>query len=184
MVKLPGFYQPSSVRGGISAFLLAVHRLCGVVEGRLSHFLPRWPRPGWQSAISQGKISWNTPPWVGIELGPRGGQPVSYHDCQIRHLFFTSYSLARSTTGGSVSMLCLIVRLVPREYRINVGSSYSLPWSGIKARFSCYRAQHSTTELSRYPAIPLSCHPATPLFRYPVSNLERTGLGAISPHSQ
>ena len=35
--------------------LLAVHRLCGVIEGRLSHFLPRWLRTGWQSAISQGK---------------------------------------------------------------------------------------------------------------------------------
>ena len=28
-----------SVRGWTSAFLLAVHRLCGVIEGRLSHFL-------------------------------------------------------------------------------------------------------------------------------------------------
>jgi len=46
----------SSVRGWTSAFLLAVHRLCGVIEGRLSHFLPRWLRTGWQSAISQGKI--------------------------------------------------------------------------------------------------------------------------------
>ena len=29
---------------------------CGFVEGRLSHFLPRWLRTGWQSVISQGKI--------------------------------------------------------------------------------------------------------------------------------
>jgi len=50
------FYQPSSVRGWTSAFLLAVHRLCGVIEGRLSHFLPRWLKTGWQSVISQGKI--------------------------------------------------------------------------------------------------------------------------------
>jgi len=28
--------------------------------------------------ISQGKIPWNTPPWLGIEPGPRGGQTVSY----------------------------------------------------------------------------------------------------------
>jgi len=49
------FYQPLSVRGWTSAFLLAVHRLCGVIEGRLSHFMPRWLRTGWQSAISQGK---------------------------------------------------------------------------------------------------------------------------------
>ena len=63
------FHQPSSVHGWTSAFLLAVHRLCGVIEGRLSHFLPRWLRTGWQSAISQGKIPWNTPPWLGIFQG-------------------------------------------------------------------------------------------------------------------
>ena len=65
-------YQPSSVRGWTSAFLLAVHRLCGIFEGRLSHFLPRWLRTGWKSAISQGKIPWNTAPWLGIEPGPWG----------------------------------------------------------------------------------------------------------------
>ena len=41
---------------GLSAHLLAVHRLCGFVEGRLSQFLPRWLRTSWQSMISQGKI--------------------------------------------------------------------------------------------------------------------------------
>jgi len=50
------FYQPSSVRGWTLAFLLAVHRLCGVIEGRLSHFLPPWVRTGGQSVISQGKF--------------------------------------------------------------------------------------------------------------------------------
>ena len=33
----------------------------------LRHFLPRWLRMGWQSLISQGKIPWNSPPWLGIE---------------------------------------------------------------------------------------------------------------------
>jgi len=66
------------VHGWTSAFLLAVHRLCGVFEGRLSHFLPHWLRTGWQSAISQEQIPWNTPPWLGNEPGPRGGQTVSY----------------------------------------------------------------------------------------------------------
>jgi len=51
------FYQPLAVRGWTTAFLLDVRRLCGVIEGRLSHFLPRWLRTGQQSAISQGKIS-------------------------------------------------------------------------------------------------------------------------------
>jgi len=72
------FYQPLSVHCWTSAFLLTVHRLRDVIEGRLSHFLPRWLRTGWQGAISQGKIPWNTPPWLGIEPGPRGGQTVSY----------------------------------------------------------------------------------------------------------
>ena len=40
---------------GLLAFLLTVHRLCGFVEGRLSHFLQHWLRTGWQSVISQGK---------------------------------------------------------------------------------------------------------------------------------
>jgi len=40
---------------GFLAFLLAVHRLCGVIEERLGHFLPRWLRMGRQSAISEGK---------------------------------------------------------------------------------------------------------------------------------
>jgi len=35
-------------------------------------------KTGWQNAISQGKILWNTPPWLGIEPGPQGGQTVSY----------------------------------------------------------------------------------------------------------
>ena len=39
-----------------------VHRLCGVIERRLSHFLPHWLRTGWQSATGQGKIPRNTPP--------------------------------------------------------------------------------------------------------------------------
>jgi len=61
-----------------SSFFFAVHRLCGVIEGRLSHFLPRWLRTAWQSVISQGKIPWNTPSWLGIKPGPRGGQKLSY----------------------------------------------------------------------------------------------------------
>jgi len=48
--------QPLSVHGWTLIFLLDFHRLCGVIEGRLSHFLPRWLRTGWQSAINQEKI--------------------------------------------------------------------------------------------------------------------------------
>ena len=40
---------------GSSAFLLDVHRSCGAVEGRLSHFLPRWLRTGWQGVINREK---------------------------------------------------------------------------------------------------------------------------------
>ena len=89
--------KSSYIRGWTSAFLLAVHRLCGVIEGRLSHFLPRWLRTGWQSAISQGKINplkysavagnWTRPAgrtdselshWAIMTRGPRGGRTVSY----------------------------------------------------------------------------------------------------------
>jgi len=37
-------FQPSSIHGWISAFLLDVHWLCGAIEGKLSNFLPRWLR--------------------------------------------------------------------------------------------------------------------------------------------
>jgi len=53
-----------------------------------------WLRTGWQSAISQGKISWNTPPWLGTEPGPRGGQTVSYS---------TELSWLTSAATGNVS---------------------------------------------------------------------------------
>jgi len=49
-------FQPLSVHGWTSAFVLDVHRLCSAIEARLSHFQPRWLRAGWQSVISQGKI--------------------------------------------------------------------------------------------------------------------------------
>ena len=51
----------------LSHRLLAVPRLCGITEGRLSYFLSRWLRTGWQSVISRG-----------IEPGPRRGQTVRY----------------------------------------------------------------------------------------------------------
>ena len=35
-------------------------------------------RAGWQSLISQGKISLNTLPWLGIDPGPRGGQTMRF----------------------------------------------------------------------------------------------------------
>jgi len=62
----------SSAHRWTSAFLLDVHRLCGAIEGRLSHFLQHWLRMGWQSVISQKKIPWNTLPWLGTEPGEEG----------------------------------------------------------------------------------------------------------------
>ena len=57
---------------------LNVHRSCSAIEGRMSHFLRRWLRTGWQSVINQKKIPWNTPPWLGIEPEPRGGETVRF----------------------------------------------------------------------------------------------------------
>ena len=68
------FLQPSSSLIGLN-----VHRLCGAIEGRLSHFLPSWFRMGWQSAISQGKIPENTPPWLEIEPGTLRRQTMEIH---------------------------------------------------------------------------------------------------------
>ena len=87
-LPMAGLKPSSSLSTGcvVSSCHGAIHRLCGVNEGRLSHFLPRWLRTGWRSMISLGKIPWNAPPRLGIEPRPRGGQtvrfilPLSYHD--------------------------------------------------------------------------------------------------------
>jgi len=50
-------FQPFSVHGWTSVFLHDVHRLCGAIEGRLRHFLPHWPRMGWQ-CDQPGKNPW------------------------------------------------------------------------------------------------------------------------------
>jgi len=70
--------QPLSVRGWTSAFPLDVHRLCSAIEGRLSHFPPRWLRTAWQSVNSEGEIPRNTLPRLEIEPKPQGGQTVRY----------------------------------------------------------------------------------------------------------
>jgi len=99
-------------------FCLTVHRLCSVSEGRLGHFLPHWLRTGWQSVISQGKIPWNTPPWLGIEPGPQVGQTVSYstelswlttcqYDLALGYLWLTKY-WNRSHAIGFRSLYCII----------------------------------------------------------------------------
>jgi len=72
------FFQLSSDHSWTSVILLNVHRLYGVIEGRLSHFMPHWLRTGWQSVIGQGEIPWNTTSWLGIEPGSRRGQTVRY----------------------------------------------------------------------------------------------------------
>jgi len=61
--------------------------LWGAIEGRSSNFLPHWLKTCCQqSAISQRKILWNTPPQLRIEPGPQRGQwdtfilPQSHHE--------------------------------------------------------------------------------------------------------
>jgi len=48
-------FHPLSVHGWTLAFLLAVHRLCGAIEWRLSHFLPHWLRTGLAECGQLGK---------------------------------------------------------------------------------------------------------------------------------
>jgi len=50
------FFQPSSVHGWISAFLLNIHRLCGAIEGRLSHFSATLAQDGLAECDQPGKI--------------------------------------------------------------------------------------------------------------------------------
>jgi len=65
------FFQPLSLHRWTSAFLLAVYRLCGVIEGRLSHFPPCWLRMGWQSVTSQETLEILRHSW---KLNPSHGE--------------------------------------------------------------------------------------------------------------
>ena len=76
--------SPQGVWYGIVDFEMALGRY-----PQVRHPLPI-------AAISQGKIPWNTPPWLGIEPGPQGGQTVSYP---------TELSWARPQGGQTVSYL-------------------------------------------------------------------------------
>jgi len=48
--------RPVSVCGWTLAFLPDFGRLCGAIEGKMSHFRPRWLRTDWQNVISQGRV--------------------------------------------------------------------------------------------------------------------------------
>ena len=117
-------FQRLSVRGWTSAFLLAVHRLCGAVKGRLSHFLPCWLRTGWQSVISQGKsletlcLHW--------ELNPDHREAVRY--------IHSSTELSWPGPQRGQTVRC-------------IHSSTELSWSGPQ-RGQTVRYTHSPTELS------------------------------------
>jgi len=65
---MPAF-QPLSVHGWTSVFLLDYCRLCGAIERGLRHFLLCWLTLDFQSVISHRRIPWNTPLQLGIEPG-------------------------------------------------------------------------------------------------------------------
>ena len=46
--------------------------------GEIEPFSATLAQDGLAECDQPGKIPWNTPPWLGIEPGPRGGQTVSY----------------------------------------------------------------------------------------------------------
>jgi len=102
------FFQPFSVHSWTPAFLLAVHRLCGVIEGRLSHFLPRWLRMGWQSVISQGKSPWKTPLRLGLEPGPLKKQTVRFihSPTELLWLWLLICFVVQVVEGDSVTIQC------------------------------------------------------------------------------
>jgi len=59
----------------VHMFLLYVHMWCRVVIGR-DWAIFGHAGTGRVGRITQGKIPWNIPPWLGIEPGPRRGQTV------------------------------------------------------------------------------------------------------------
>jgi len=52
------FVQILSVRDWMWPSLLDVHRFCAAIEGKLSHFLPRWP------TLTEGRLSHFLPRWL------------------------------------------------------------------------------------------------------------------------
>ena len=90
------------------SFLLDIHRLWGVIEGgRLSHFLPRWLRAGWQRVISQGII----PPRLGIQPELRRGQAVRYIRSPI--VLYTKVIYLPTCTGVASNQKRRFARLRP-----------------------------------------------------------------------
>ena len=84
--------------------------LCGAIERRLSHFLPRWLRTGWQSVISHGKLTWNTPSWSGNWTKARE-QTVERTDSEI-HSFslWAIMTLAMERTDSEIHSFPLALR--------------------------------------------------------------------------
>ena len=90
---------------------------CPQVEEKLSHFLSRWLRTGWQSLTSQQKILEILR--LGRKLNPSHGEdrqwdafilPLSYHDCSKRDNNMSELSLQlffQSATHFNRSM-CLV----------------------------------------------------------------------------
>ena len=111
------FSQPLFVHGWTWAFLLYIHRLCGVVEGEIEPFSAHagsgLAQDGLAECDQPGEIPWNTSPRLRIEPGPRGGQTVSYHDC-----------LARYTLQNSVSYPPLLLSLPCQYFSFRVWESY------------------------------------------------------------
>ena len=105
------FSQPLSVHDGTSTLFLNAHRLCGAIEGRLSHFLWRWLRTGSHSVISPGTLPWNSLPGPRINLGPWRGQTLkSIHSSTELSWLTLATWLAKYCTGGSYYDLasCLV----------------------------------------------------------------------------
>ena len=140
------FYQPSSVRGWTSAFLLTVHRLCGVIEGRLSHFLPRWLRTDWQSADQPGKNPLKYSALAGNWTRPRRGQwaiPLSYHD------WLSALDVCISTTMMQLMQI----------HTTNPDSLHSQNWLDCLNRSVCFvcfvnKTIHAKSQVARMSLVP------------------------------
>ena len=128
-----------------------------LIEGKLSHLLPRWLRMGWQrviSQISQGKILCNaSPQTVGnltraMERTVRCVQSLSYHDpghgedSEMHSVTELSWPGPRRGQWDAFSHWAIMTRAMGRTVRCIQSLSYHDPAHGEDSDM------HSVTELS------------------------------------
>jgi len=118
----------------------------------------RWSRRYGEAAVTakppygEAAVMVKLPLWCSCCYGEAAVmvKPPLWWSCRVRYLFFTSYGLAWSITGGLVSMLHFMVGFVLVLRAIMWGSQIhndSPLWLAFKPRFSQLRTQRPSNEL-------------------------------------